>query len=154
EKIYGDEGFRYVGQSTYNNEQITPGTSLTNLNELWASIHQATVTLSGSPDYSIKEEYTFQPNEAVSYFSELYESYKTISSYEIESATEEGQFSFINLDVTPEMLADTNAIVTITGIYVPEKGEAVVHKLEVPVVTSHDPNKMSIKQSRLNYRTL
>ncbi len=154
EKIYGDEGFRYVGQSTYNNEQITPGTSLTNLNELWASIHQATVTLSGSPDYSIKEEYTFQPNEAVAYFSELYESYKTISSYEIESATEEGQFSFINLDVTPEMLADTNAIVTITGIYVPEKGEAVVHKLEVPVVTSHDPNKMSIKQSRLNYRTL
>lgn len=154
EKIYGEDGLQYAGQSTYNNEQIVPGTSLTNLNELWASIHQATVTLSGSPDYGIKEEHLFQPEEAVAYFSKLYDSYKTISSYEIESATEAAQFSFVNLDVTPEMLADTNAIVTITGIYVPEKGDAVIHKLEVPVVTSHDPNKMSIKQSRLNYRTL
>lgn len=154
EKIYGEDGLRYVGQSTYNNEKIVPSTALTNLNELWASIHQATVTFSGSPDYGIKEEHLFQPGEAVAYFSELYDSYKTISSYEIESTTEAAQFSFVNLDVTPEMLADTNAIVTITGVYVPEKGEAVIHKLEVPVVTSHDPNKMSIKQSRLNYRTL
>src|SRR5690606_6316085 len=63
-------------------------------------------------------------------------------------------FSFINLDVTPEMLADTNAIITITGIYLPDEGDAMIHKMEVPVVTSHDPNKMSLKNSRLSYRTL
>ncbi len=154
EKEYAEEGLRYAGQTTYNKEQIAPVSSLLNMNELWASIYEATVTLSGSPDYGTKEKYTFQPNEAIAYFSELYESYTTISAYDVESTTEEAQFSFINLDVTPEMLADTNAIVTITGIYVPEKGDAVIHKLEVPVVTSHDPNKMSIKQSRLNYRLL
>lgn len=154
EKMYGDDGLKYVGQSNYNNEKITPINSLTNLKELWASVSNVTLTLSGSPDYGVKEEYSFKDNEAISYFSDLHDSYKTITSYEVDNLSEEGQFSFINLDVTPEMLADTNAIVTITGVYIPEVGDAIVHKLEVPVVTSHDPNKMSLKQSRLSYRTV
>ncbi len=154
EKAYGNEGLKYVGQSKYYNEKIVPPNGLMNLNELWASVNNVTITKSGSPDYGVKEERTFKSNEAVDYFSDLYESYKTITSYEVKENTGESQFSFINLDVTPEMLADTNAIVTITGIYLPEKGNAIIHKLEVPVVTSHDPNKMSIKQSRLSYRTI
>lgn len=154
EKIYGDEGLKYVSQSNYNNEKISPVNSLTNLKELWASVSNVTLTLSGSPDYGVKEEHSFKANEAISYFSDLHDSYKTITSYEVDNMAEEGQFSFINLDVTPEMLADTNAIVTITGVYIPEVGDAIVHKLEVPVVTSHDPNKMSLKQSRLSYRTV
>src|SRR5690606_18731390 len=112
-----------------------------------------TETQSGSPDYGIWEELFFDGNQAVEYFTELYESYNTVTAYTV-AGQGDAQFSLINLDITPEMLADTNATVTITGIFIPEKGAARVHRLDVPVVTSHDPNKMSLKQSRLSYRTL
>src|SRR5690606_25361130 len=87
------------------------------------------------------------------YFAELYGSYKTVTSYEV-AGKNSAQFSLVNLDITPEMLADTNATVTISGVFIPEKGPARVHRLDVPIVTSHDPNKMSLKQSRLSYRLL
>ena len=52
------------------------------------------------------------------------------------------------------MLKDTSALIKIRGIYVPERGSAK-HKakdLEMEIVTSHDPNKMSIADTRVNYR--
>lgn len=61
---------------------------------------------------------------------------------------------FFTFKTTPEMLKDTSARVTIKGIYVPERG-VDKHKskdLEMEIVTSHDPNKMSISDTRLNYR--
>src|SRR5690606_32677222 len=67
---------------------------------------------------------------------------------------EQAQFSLINLDISPAMLADTNATVTVTGVFVPEKGPTRIHRLDIPIITSHDPNVMSIQQSRLNYRLL
>lgn len=155
EKIYGTEGLALLNQTTYNKENLLPAPTVGNLQGLWASVRHATLTFSGSPDYGIKKEFTFKPDEAIDYFSELYDSYKTISDYQVNSTNGKPQFSFINLKATPEMLADTNAIITITGVYLPEDGgQAVIHKVEVPVVTSHDPNNMSMKNARMSYRTL
>jgi len=153
EKIFGPEGFAYAGQTTYNDEVVTPSTDPKSLESLWAAVPSVTVTQSGSPDYGIREELDFKGSEAIDYFAELYGSYKTVTSYEV-TGRNTAQFSLINLDITPEMLADTNATVTITGVFIPEKGPARVHRLDVPIVTSHDPNKMSLKQSRLSYRLL
>lgn len=153
EKIFGPEGFVYAGQTTYNGETIAPLDDPKNLESLWATVPSVTVTQSGSPDYGIREEHDFQGSEAIDYFAELYGSYKTVTSYEV-TGKNSSQFSLINLDITPEMLTDTNATVTITGVFIPEKGPARVHRLDVPIVTSHDPNKMSLKQSRLSYRLL
>lgn len=61
---------------------------------------------------------------------------------------------FYSLRTTPEMLKDTSGIITVKGIYVPDRG-ADNHKsktLEMEIVTSHDPNKMSVSDTRLNYR--
>jgi hypothetical protein len=61
---------------------------------------------------------------------------------------------FFSFKTTPQMLKDTSARITIKGIYVPERG-VDKHKrktLEMEIVTSHDPNKMSISDTRLNYR--
>jgi hypothetical protein len=61
---------------------------------------------------------------------------------------------FYSLTTTPEMLKDTSAIITVKGIYVPDRG-VDNHKsktLEMEIVTSHDPNKMSVSDTRLNYR--
>lgn len=154
EKAINPAGFAVLGQSQYFNE--SPDSSLFLLKndhkQMWASINKATKTQSGSPDYGNKEEFEFSAQEAVNYFSELYNSYTSVTSYDIQGQEAEDQFSLINLEVTEEMLADTNAIVTITGIYLPENGIATIHQLDVPVVTSHDPNKMSIKPARLSYR--
>lgn len=154
EKEYGQEGLVYVDQTTYFQEKILPAPELSDLSNTFASIQKSTLHYSGSPDYGVKEEKNFKDQEAVRYFSKLYNSYKSIGQYEVQSNDGVAQFSFINLDVTPEMLVDTNAIVTITGIFIPEHSfEAYIHKLEVPIVASHDPNKMSIKKARVNYRT-
>jgi hypothetical protein len=52
------------------------------------------------------------------------------------------------------MLKDTSAVISIRSIYVPERG-GDLHKIatkEMEIVTSHDPNKMAVYDTRLNYR--
>lgn len=152
EKLINPNGFLVASQSQYYNETLVPVEKPTELQSLWAQVNGATLTQSGSPDYGLYEELHFQGDEATDYFNELVDQYKTISLYDIDSEAGESQFSLINLDITPEMLADTNAIVTVTGIYLDEGGDAFVHKLDVPVTTSHDPNKMSVRPALLDYR--
>jgi len=69
-------------------------------------------------------------------------------------AVNETRNVFYSFKTTPEMLKDTSARITIRGIYVPDRN-ADKHEsksLEMEIVTSHDPNKMSIGDTRLNYR--
>ncbi|MFD0835078.1 PKD domain-containing protein [Mariniflexile aquimaris] len=61
---------------------------------------------------------------------------------------------FFSLKTTPEMLKDTSAIITVRGIYVPDANydNHKVKDMEMEIVTSHDPNKMSSNGTFLNYR--
>lgn len=61
---------------------------------------------------------------------------------------------FFSLKTTPEMVKDTSAIISVRGIYVPDANYDN-HKLkdmEMEIVTSHDPNKMSSNGTFMNYR--
>jgi hypothetical protein len=71
-----------------------------------------------------------------------------------EMAPGEEKFMFLSVNTLPEMIKDTNAVVTITGLFVPDDPSLEVEKfdLELPVVASHDPNRISLKNHRLNYR--
>ncbi|MBK6263652.1 PKD domain-containing protein [Marivirga sp. S37H4] len=63
---------------------------------------------------------------------------------------------FFTLRATPEMLKDTSAIISVRGIYVPD-GKYDNHKvkdMEMEIVTSHDPNKMSTSANFINFRTV
>ncbi len=66
----------------------------------------------------------------------------------------EEKFFFISLQTTPEMIKDTNAVVTLTGMMVPDdpNGELEEFELELQIVASHDPNRMILRNRRLNYR--
>ncbi|MCD9015736.1 PKD domain-containing protein [Parachryseolinea silvisoli] len=81
--------------------------------------------------------------------------YRTVHALEFnDMGARESRNVFYSLTTTPEMLKDTSAIITVKGIYVPDRG-ADNHKsktLEMEIVTSHDPNKMSVSDTRLNYR--
>lgn len=111
------------------------------------------ITESGSPASNFPVN--ISATAAASLFASTTSLYKNVYSTEIESTPAgDARFSFLQLHVTPEMIKDTNATLTITGVYIPEKGKSVMHKLSVPVVNSHDPNKMNIKGGRISYRFL
>lgn len=66
----------------------------------------------------------------------------------------EEQFMFITINTLPEMISDTNAVVTISGLFIPDDPSMEMEKfnLEMQVVASHDPNRMMLKNKKLNYR--
>lgn len=61
---------------------------------------------------------------------------------------------FFTFNTTPEMLKDTSAVVKMRGVYVPDRNYKNHKKktLEMEIVTSHDPNKMSSNATLINYR--
>lgn len=61
---------------------------------------------------------------------------------------------FFTFKTTPEMIKDTSAIVKMRGVYVPDRNYKNHKKktLEMEIVTSHDPNKMSSNATLMNYR--
>ena len=66
----------------------------------------------------------------------------------------EERFMFMSLKTTPEMLQDTNAVVTISAMFIPDDPllEHEIVDLNLQIVASHDPNKMMLKNRRMNYR--
>lgn len=61
---------------------------------------------------------------------------------------------FFTFKTTPEMLKDTSATVRMRGVYVSDRNYKTHKKrtLEMEIVTSHDPNKMSSNGAFMNYR--
>ncbi len=61
---------------------------------------------------------------------------------------------FFTLETTPEMLKDTSAIIGVRGVYVPDNNydNHNIKDMEMEIVTSHDPNKMSSNGTFMNYR--
>lgn len=66
----------------------------------------------------------------------------------------EEQFMFVTINTLPEMISDTNAVVTISGLFIPDDPSMEMEKfsLEMQVVASHDPNRMMLKNKKLSYR--
>ncbi len=67
---------------------------------------------------------------------------------------EEERNMFFTLKTTPEMVKDTSAIISVRGVYVPDANydNHKVKDMEMEIVTSHDPNKMSSNGTLMNYR--
>ncbi len=124
-----------------------------NVNEIPGFKASLLVTESGSPASRFVQK--VDAAAAGSLFSNTVSLYKNVLSADLKMVPSgEARFSFLQLHVTPEMIKDTNATLTITGVYIPDQGPPVMHRLSVPVVNSHDPNKMNIKGGRLSYRFL
>lgn len=66
----------------------------------------------------------------------------------------EEKFLFLTLETTPEMIKDTNAVVTVSGMFIPDDPLLPLSRydLEMQIVASHDPNRMQLKNRRMNYR--
>ena len=66
----------------------------------------------------------------------------------------EEKYFFLTLHTTPEMIKDTNAVVELTGMFIPDDPAASIEEytLELQIVSSHDPNRLMLKNRRMNYR--
>lgn len=81
--------------------------------------------------------------------------YKDWSVYEFDNMQpNEERNIFFTLKTTPEMIKDTSAIISVRGVYVPDSNfdNHKVKDMEMEIVTSHDPNKMSSNGTFMNYR--
>jgi len=97
---------------------------------------------------TLKQNLPLTLEEAKAYFQD-------VKIYDVDNvASNEERSMFFSFKTTPEMLKDTSAVISIRSIYVPERGNDS-HKVltkEMEIVTSHDPNKMAVYDTRLNYR--
>jgi len=60
---------------------------------------------------------------------------------------------FVSLDATEDMLADTNAIITMTALMTTDDGRLVeTFPLELEIVASHDPNYIAVSDRRMSFR--
>ncbi len=64
------------------------------------------------------------------------------------------KYFFITLHTTPEMIKDTNTTVELSAMFIPDNpsGSIEEYTLELQIVASHDPNRMMLRNRRLNYR--
>jgi PKD repeat protein len=151
EKLFDQTCFDTSGFRSYNS--AAPLMAFTKAEEMPSLQNDLLITESGSPASNFPV--SVKAAAATALFSSTISLYKNVYSTPVtETPAGDARFSFLQLHVTPEMIKDTNATLTITGVYVPEKGKPVMHKLSVPVVNSHDPNKMNIKGGRISYRFL
>ncbi|WP_203256327.1 PKD domain-containing protein [Hyunsoonleella ulvae] len=81
--------------------------------------------------------------------------YKNWSILEFDNMSpNEERNVFFSFETTPEMVKDTSAIISVRGIYVPDSNydNHKIKDMEMEIVTSHDPNKMSSNGTFMNYR--
>lgn len=81
--------------------------------------------------------------------------FKNHESWRFENLKQnEERFLFMHFKTTPEMIKDTNAVVRLSAVFIPDNPliETEFFNMELQIVASHDPNKMVLKKSRMNYR--
>jgi len=64
------------------------------------------------------------------------------------------QFVFMDMNTLPSMIQDTNVTIGISAMLIPDDPglPPQVYALDMPVVSSHDPNRMLLRSRRINYR--
>jgi len=150
EKQFRKNNFNLSEERTYNNEQRS--------------------TLSAAMAYSPSEEitpivFTGGPAEMNSnaFFGERFDQLisakqKLFRQNQVwrfnDLGAGEEKYFFLTLHTTPEMLKDTNAVVELTGMFIPDDRNAQLEEftLQLQIVASHDPNRMMLRNRRMNYR--
>jgi len=145
---FNKNNFELAAARTYHNEKLADLKPLLNtafLNKknqtpvYYASLEN-NLTLSTAEKVLLKDQAKF---------------FRSQQSWKFENLQQnEERFVFMHFKTTPEMLKDTNAVVRISGAFIPDNPlvETEFFNLELQIVASHDPNKMVLRKSRMNYR--
>jgi PKD repeat protein len=155
ETKYKDKNFELVDTRLYNNEQeISEEVIVDNNRYISKNELIQTTGISTFLDEKLFVSDTLKQNLPLT-LEEAKIAYQDVKVFDFnDMQSNEERNMFFTFKTTPEMLKDTSAIISIRSIYVPERGNDA-HKVltkEMEIVTSHDPNKMAVSDTRLNYR--
>lgn len=156
EQEYKVDNFEVDDIRMYHNEKRVHETDFVYTNAVDDSDRNFLASADGNPlylkgqvqDTTIKTNLQFTLKEA----KDQYRDWETLEFQNMKPNEERNLF--FTLKTPPEMLKDTSAIISIRGVYVPDAtyDNHKVKDMEMEIVTSHDPNKMSSNGTFMNYR--
>jgi PKD repeat protein len=153
DKEFSNKNFELTESRVYNGERSADISKMTNLsaaNKPKNDVYYASATSGLTPP----ELEQLAADAALPVMEQL-QNFKSSQAWHFENLkANQEKFIFLRFKTTPEMLKDTNATVRLTGLFLPDDpmAEREMFNIELQIVASHDPNKMSIKKTRMNYR--
>lgn len=154
DKEFKKDNFELVEMRTHFGEREVSQSGVAfvaNENNSYASIASADDNQAFSiPFYTKEDDLELTIAESQSLFRDV----KILEFDNMDS--KETRNVFFTFKTTPEMIKDTTATVKMRGVFVPDRNYKNHKKktLEMEIVTSHDPNKMSSNATFMNYRTV
>ena len=155
EKQFKKDNFALVEYRTYNGEREVKENTLA-FND---DIDESNSYLASENTFIENKKYrkTTTEEDLDATLQEANKTYKNVKILEFDNAdSKETRNVFFTFKTTPEMLKDTSATVTMRSVFVPNRSfkSHKIKNLEMQIVTSHDPNKMSSNATSMNYRTV
>ena len=156
EQKYKANNFSIKNISTYHNEVIVQeDQNFAYANDVDDYQIQTTSIEDGFTPNIIQELDTINKEDLPSTIKQSKDYYKDWNLFEFDNLQPgEERNMFLTMETPPEMLKDTSAIISIRGVFVPDGNydNHQVKDMEMEIVTSHDPNKMSSNATLMNYR--
>jgi len=153
EKEFRNNNFNLTEDRMYSNE------TRSNLNAITAYSDQGIKDNSNTKSLSGPNAFDTYAGTGNRNFSDLLSSkqklFRSNNTWHFSNVSQgDEKYFFLNLHTTPEMIRDTNDVVTLTGMLIPDDPNAEIeeYNIELQIVASHDPNRMMLKNRRLNYR--
>ncbi|SFD57870.1 PKD domain-containing protein [Chitinophaga sp. CF118] len=151
EKQFKQDNFTWQEVRTHHQEKDLPADSL------WAYMQEQTVAMPPmmAKNGPAEDEYITTNQQVKAMVMEQMYLFRKSHIWRMEKVQPGAeQFMFVSLQTTPEMVKDTNAVVSISALFIPDdpSAEPEQYVLELPVVASHDPNRMIMRNRRMNYR--
>ncbi|MBL7559015.1 PKD domain-containing protein [Olleya sp. YSTF-M6] len=151
---YNNPNFTITDTRTHHNEIILENDDLVYTSKHYNTVYYASAENQSVHDYVTSIDSTEKQNLPLT-LEEAKSTYKDVSKLSFDNMQpNEERNVFYTLQTTPEMLKDTSAIISVRGVYIPDNNydNHNVKDMEMEIVTSHDPNKMSSNATFLNYR--
>ncbi len=154
ETVYNDANFEITDTRTYHGETKQDNNDFVYTSKTENNTYYASAETQSLPAYFKPQDSTERQNLPLT-LAEAKANYKNSSQLSFNNMQpNEERNVFYTLKTTPEMLKDTSAIISVRGVYIPDNNydNHNVKDMEMEIVTSHDPNKMSSNSTFLNYR--
>lgn len=150
QRDYKNEHFNFLESRTHFGEKEAGG------NLTWHAPLTFDAWAAASPgefDWYAATRPSQSPEEAL---SKLETEYASSQSWQFAGLQPGGlRHLFVSFQATPEMLADTHAIITMSALLVSDDQRLVErYDLEMEIVASHDPNYIAVSQRRMGFRRI
>ena len=153
EKQFKNKNFELIEYRTHNGEREIKENTIAFNND----IDESNRYLASENSFVENKKYhkTTTEEDLDATLLEANKNYLNSTVLEFDNAeSKETRNIFFTFKTTPEMIKDTSATVTMRSVFVPNRSykNHKIKNLEMQIVTSHDPNKMSSTGQLLNYR--